>query len=226
MTDHPKSPTPATDCQDMADIRREIDRLDRALVALLAERQTYIERAGHIKGSRDRVRDEARIEDVWRKPRNRAYRRTWPKPCGVPWWTALSPTNSMCSTPSNGPQRNSVRALELPFRHSNDETIEFIRHFDLTAQAAVFFDVKRKIQHVLFHIFRRTDFFLPGWIDIKMAGRTGARAAAIGINAGDAVFHGPFHHAAAVFNVNHMLGSTEFDIGNFGHFFPQLNLSC
>ncbi len=64
MTDHPKSPTPATDCQDMADIRREIDRLDRALVVLLAERQTYIERAGHIKGSRDRVRDEARIEDV------------------------------------------------------------------------------------------------------------------------------------------------------------------
>ena len=64
MTDHPKSPTPAADCQDMADIRREIDRLDRALVAMLAERQTYIERAGHIKGSRDSVRDEARIEDV------------------------------------------------------------------------------------------------------------------------------------------------------------------
>lgn len=48
----------------MTDIRAEIDRLDRALVQLLAERQTYIERAGHIKGTRDSVRDEARIEDV------------------------------------------------------------------------------------------------------------------------------------------------------------------
>lgn len=48
----------------MADIRAEIDRLDRILVGLLAERQTYIERAGHIKRSRDIVRDESRIEDV------------------------------------------------------------------------------------------------------------------------------------------------------------------
>ena len=64
MIDNSTSPTPASDCQDMTDIRREIDRLDRVLVALLAERQTYIERAGHIKGTRDRVRDEARIEDV------------------------------------------------------------------------------------------------------------------------------------------------------------------
>ena len=64
MIDQAKSPIPAQNCQDMTDIRREIDRLDRVLVALLAERQTYIERAGHIKGSRDTVRDEARIEDV------------------------------------------------------------------------------------------------------------------------------------------------------------------
>lgn len=48
----------------MDDIRREIDRLDRRLVLLLAERQTYIERAGHIKPNRTAVRDDARIEDV------------------------------------------------------------------------------------------------------------------------------------------------------------------
>ncbi len=48
----------------MAEIRLEIDRVDRALVALLAERQTYIERAALIKGDRAAVRDEARIEDV------------------------------------------------------------------------------------------------------------------------------------------------------------------
>lgn len=48
----------------MAEIRREIDRVDRTLVALLAERQTYIERAAVIKRDRAAVRDEARIEDV------------------------------------------------------------------------------------------------------------------------------------------------------------------
>lgn len=48
----------------MAEVRREIDRIDRALVGLLAERQTYIERAALIKADRDTVRDQARIEDV------------------------------------------------------------------------------------------------------------------------------------------------------------------
>ena len=55
---------PASRCQNMADLRAEIDRLDRALVTLLAERQTYIERAAQIKTSRAVVHDQARIEDV------------------------------------------------------------------------------------------------------------------------------------------------------------------
>ena len=51
----------------MADVRHEIDRLDRVLVTLLAERQAYIEAAGRIKGDRTTVRDEARVEDVVNK---------------------------------------------------------------------------------------------------------------------------------------------------------------
>lgn len=51
-------------CRSMTDVRREIDRLDKALVALLAERQGYIERAAELKSAREAVRDEARIEDV------------------------------------------------------------------------------------------------------------------------------------------------------------------
>ncbi len=51
-------------CRDMAELRAEIDRLDRELVAMLAERQRYIERAAEIKQDRNVVRDEARIEDV------------------------------------------------------------------------------------------------------------------------------------------------------------------
>jgi isochorismate pyruvate lyase len=48
----------------MDDIRTAIDAIDRALVSLLAERQTYIERAAVIKTNRDAVHDSARIEDV------------------------------------------------------------------------------------------------------------------------------------------------------------------
>ena len=52
------------DCRDMAELRGEIDRIDRDLVARLAERQRYIERAAAIKSDRGRVHDAARIEDV------------------------------------------------------------------------------------------------------------------------------------------------------------------
>ena len=51
-------------CRTMAELRVEIDRLDAALVGLLAQRQAYIERAAAIKSSREAVRDEARVEDV------------------------------------------------------------------------------------------------------------------------------------------------------------------
>jgi isochorismate pyruvate lyase len=56
--------TKPADCRSMNDIRSEIDRVDRALVALMAERQGYIERAAEIKAERGAVRDENRIEDV------------------------------------------------------------------------------------------------------------------------------------------------------------------
>lgn len=52
------------DCRTMAELRAEIDRLDAALVGLLARRQAYIERAAAIKSSREAVRDEARVEEV------------------------------------------------------------------------------------------------------------------------------------------------------------------
>lgn len=50
--------------ETMADVRYEIDRLDETLVALLAERQSFMEAAARIKASREIVHDRARIEDV------------------------------------------------------------------------------------------------------------------------------------------------------------------
>ena len=48
----------------MTELRAAIDTLDARLVALLAVRQAYIERAAQLKTGRDQVRDPARIEEV------------------------------------------------------------------------------------------------------------------------------------------------------------------
>ena len=58
---------PAADCHSMADIRQAIDAIDRSLVKLMAQRQTYVERAAVVKPARSAVHDAARIEDVVRK---------------------------------------------------------------------------------------------------------------------------------------------------------------
>ncbi len=53
------------DCTNMIDIRAEIDRLDRDLMALFAERAAYIDRAAEIKsGAALPARITARVEEV------------------------------------------------------------------------------------------------------------------------------------------------------------------
>ena len=48
----------------MTDVRYEIDRIDRLLVEIIAERQSFMDAAARIKGDRNIVHDRARIEDV------------------------------------------------------------------------------------------------------------------------------------------------------------------
>ena len=81
--------TPAAGCRTMTDIRREIDRIDRALIRILAERLTYIERAGHIKTERSTVRDEARINDVLAKVEASCARENFPFKIAEPVWRRL-----------------------------------------------------------------------------------------------------------------------------------------
>ena len=50
--------------ETMAQVRYEIDRIDRLLVEILAERQSFMDAAARIKGDRAIVHDRARIEDV------------------------------------------------------------------------------------------------------------------------------------------------------------------
>lgn len=55
----------AADCNTMAEIRAEIDRLDAALVAMFAERTSYIDRAAQIKTAAQLpARITPRVEEV------------------------------------------------------------------------------------------------------------------------------------------------------------------
>ncbi|HEX8569070.1 MAG TPA: chorismate mutase [Caulobacteraceae bacterium] len=58
---------PPDRCETMGEVRAGVDALDRALVAIVAERQRYMGAAARIKPDREAVRDEARIDDVLRK---------------------------------------------------------------------------------------------------------------------------------------------------------------
>ena len=58
------------DCANMAELRVEIDALDRQLVALLAQRATYIDRAAELKPAEGLpARIDERVEDVVAKVR-------------------------------------------------------------------------------------------------------------------------------------------------------------
>jgi isochorismate pyruvate lyase len=52
------------DCADMAQVRAGVDRLDHAIVRLLAERQRYMTAAARVKTVRANVHDAARIKAV------------------------------------------------------------------------------------------------------------------------------------------------------------------
>ncbi|TGY87243.1 chorismate mutase [Marinicauda algicola] len=77
------------DCASMEEVRDGVDRLDRALVALIAERTRYMDAAARIKPHRGTVRDETRIEDVLTKVLAEARRAGLPREIAEPVWREL-----------------------------------------------------------------------------------------------------------------------------------------
>lgn len=63
---------PGPECTTMAEVRRGVDAVDKALVALLARRFAYMDAAARIKPTRDTVRDEARKAQVIANVRSHA----------------------------------------------------------------------------------------------------------------------------------------------------------
>ncbi|RMF03150.1 MAG: chorismate mutase [Alphaproteobacteria bacterium] len=68
----------AKDCRTMDEVRAEIDRIDDALVDLVAERFTYVDRAWQLKESPDQAVVPWRIQQVIDKVRARAAERNLP----------------------------------------------------------------------------------------------------------------------------------------------------
>lgn len=54
----------AKDCTSLAELRSEIDRIDRELVRLIAERIGFVRRAAELKSRRDEILDPARIDSI------------------------------------------------------------------------------------------------------------------------------------------------------------------
>jgi len=59
-------------CNSLEDVRAEIDRVDRQIVCLLAERGGYVKQAAHFKKTTEEVRAPARVEQVIAKVRTLA----------------------------------------------------------------------------------------------------------------------------------------------------------
>ena len=59
-------------CTSMAEVRSHIDALDTRIVALLAERSTYVAQAARIKNNPDLIVDVQRIEHIIARVRQMA----------------------------------------------------------------------------------------------------------------------------------------------------------
>lgn len=76
-------------CRTMAEVRVGVDALDRALVALIAERQRYMDAAARIKADRAVVHDQARIEDVVSKVKAAARAAGLSEAIAEPVWRTM-----------------------------------------------------------------------------------------------------------------------------------------
>ncbi len=59
-------------CNSLEEVRSNIDRIDSAIIQLIAERGEYVSQASAFKKDEDGVRDTGRVEKVIAKVRNKA----------------------------------------------------------------------------------------------------------------------------------------------------------
>lgn len=59
-------------CSSLEEVRNNIDRIDSAIIQLIAERGEYVSQASAFKRDEDGVRDSSRVEKVIAKVREKA----------------------------------------------------------------------------------------------------------------------------------------------------------
>ena len=89
MSDISASSLSANECKTPADVRQQIDRVDRALVALLAERWTYVDRIWHLKDNPEEAIVPWRIEEVIQRVRKHAEEGNLPPDFAEAVWRCI-----------------------------------------------------------------------------------------------------------------------------------------
>lgn len=116
--------------------------------------------------------------------------------------------------------------LELLGWNAHNQTVERRGDFHLTAEAAAFTHIEREIEHVLFHVRWLTGRRTPRFIDVDVAGCTGASAAAFGFDAFDVVELGGFHDGQTQIGVDRLTGAVRLNERNFGHVYFAKPCAC
>ena len=83
------APRKAQDCAEMEQVRAEIDRIDAALVDLIGERFTYVDRAWQLKQSPAEARVPWRIQQVIDRVRTRAAEQGIPPELAEALWRQM-----------------------------------------------------------------------------------------------------------------------------------------
>jgi isochorismate pyruvate lyase len=83
------SPRAAEDCRDMAQVRAEIDRIDLALVDIIAERFAYVDRAWQLKSNPGEAFVPWRIQQVIDRVRARAKQKGLPPELTEALWRQM-----------------------------------------------------------------------------------------------------------------------------------------
>ena len=77
------------DCENMAQVRAEIDRIDTELVDLIAERFGYVDRAWQLKSNPEEATVPWRIQEVIDKVESRARERGLPPELAEALWRQM-----------------------------------------------------------------------------------------------------------------------------------------
>jgi len=76
-------------CENMTHVRAEIDRIDEALIDLVAERFSYVDRAWQLKNAPEDATVPWRINEVIEKVRARAEKRNIPPQLAEALWRQM-----------------------------------------------------------------------------------------------------------------------------------------